>query len=87
MTIWKFPLRITDLQSIAMPAGAELLAVQGQGGFFQLWARVDPAARPVRRLIACCGTGHPASDGRYISTAQQNGGVLVWHFFDEGEKP
>ena len=82
--IWKYPLQVTDEQTIDMPSGAEALTVQVQNGTPCLWARVDPAAPTTPRKIITHGTGHPVPEttGRYIGTYQIDGGALVFHVFD-----
>lgn len=86
-TIWKFPLRLTDVQTVMMPAGAEILAVGVQADGIMLWARVDPAVSERQGYnIAIVGTGHPAPDdtqSTYIGTVMD--GPYVWHVFTEKE--
>jgi len=83
-SIWKYPLQVTDEQTIDVPEGSEALSVQVQNGTPCLWVRVDPAALKVPRKIITHGTGHhvPATTGRYIGTYQIEGGALVFHVFD-----
>jgi hypothetical protein len=86
MTIWKFPIETTDLQSIAIPAGSVLLSFQIQRGQPCMWAQCDPASPLEQRLIAVYGTGHPlpSKPGKYVGTYQLSGGALVFHVFDLG---
>jgi hypothetical protein len=83
-TIWKWTLAVTDQQSVELPRGAEILAVQIQGGLPQLWALCDSDQPKERRVIAIIGTGHPIvrEPGRYINTFQMYDGALVFHAFD-----
>lgn len=83
-TIWKFPLEITDEQSIDMPRGAQLLNVAIQGAHCCLWAMVDPSKIREGRKVNIYGTGHalPDDPGRYIGTFMISGDVLVFHAFD-----
>jgi hypothetical protein len=85
-TIWKFPLRVTDMNSVDMPLGAEILCVQAQREAPTLWALCDPAAPKRTRYFVIYGTGHPvdASDSaaNYVGTIQQYDGALVWHVFE-----
>lgn len=83
-TIWKFPLRITDEQTLNLPASAELLSVQVQDDAPCLWVRLDPAAAVLPRRIVIHGTGHsvPPSTGRHLGTCQFRGGALVFHVFE-----
>ena len=87
MTIWKFPLEVTDEQVVEMPAGAQRLCVQTQGERLCLWALVDPDAPLMSRRFAVRGTGHSieGDSGTYIGSAQQMRGALVWHVFEMGE--
>ena len=81
-TIWKYPLEPGAV--VQMPAGAEVLCVQEQGGRACLWALVAPCARVESRTFAIYGTGHPLSDrlGDYVGTFQLDGGGLVFHVFE-----
>ncbi len=81
-TIWKFPLKIVDRQTVSMPEHAQVLTVQFQDRELCLWAVVSPEARPVPRVFEILGTGHPLPEERrnYLCTAQW--GVLVWHVFE-----
>lgn len=85
MRIWKWPLMITDRQTIEMPSGAKMLTVQMQGERPQLWALCDETNPLTERKIAIYGTGNPVPDepGQYIATFQSHGGLLVWHVFEE----
>lgn len=82
--IYKYPLRITSLQTITVPAGAAALAVQWQRDQAVLWALVDPTAPPAKVEIACYGTGEPFDDvdpAAYLGSVQEPVGPFVWHFF------
>lgn len=79
-SVFKYALKIKELQTISMPQGAVPLTVQMQRETPCLWARVDPdlANEPVSIRIA--GTGHPLYNvGAYIGTFQD--GPLVFHVF------
>ena len=83
-TIWKFPLRVADQQTLSMPAGAQTLTVQMQFGVLCLWAVVDPNT-PLREEldIRMHGTGHSFDDTgyTYLATFQMNAGQLIFHVF------
>ena len=89
MTIWKYPLELTDEQQFRMPVGAKPLSVATQNGQLCLWALVDPspyAPKETRRFYLR-GTGHPmddAVDAAFIGTVMMHGGTLVFHVFDGG---
>jgi hypothetical protein len=84
-TIWKFPLSITDTQSIMLPVGARILSVQFQGNQLCLWVLVDLDERLVRRrTILIYGTGNPIDseiEMQYIDSVQDV--QLVWHIFEQ----
>ena len=89
MTIWKYAISTTDRQEVQMPAGAQILSVQTQRGTACLWAIVDETAPTRARLIRIYGPGHMMDErhpGKFIGTYQLNGGSLVFHAFDLGEK-
>lgn len=83
MTIWKFPLAVTDHQVVMMPEGARILTVQMQQGTPFIWALVDEAARLENRTVRTVGTGHQIETeiGDYIGTYQLNHVLLVFHVF------
>jgi len=85
MRIWKYPLEVTDLQSVTMPRDAELLSIQMQGDKCNLWALVDETKPLVDDYtIAIYGTGHqiPDNPGKYLSTFQMYHGAAVFHAFE-----
>jgi hypothetical protein len=82
--IWKFAVPGPARFSTAMPAGAEILAVQVQGDAPQMWALVDPESPVELRTFQSFGTGHviDASILAYLGTVQFDGGELVFHVFE-----
>ena len=83
-TIYKYPLSITDVQTIWMPSGAKILSVQEQRDTLCLWAAVDRDNIEAPRTILIVGTGNPMpyTCNDFIGTVQTNGGALVWHVFE-----
>ena len=83
-TIWKFPIEIIDVTTLAMPVGAQILCVQAQHNIIQLWALCDASAQKERRKFRVFCTGHqvPTDLGHYIGTVQINGGTFVFHVFE-----
>ena len=83
--IYKYPLALTDTQSIVLPEGAEVLHVGMQDDGLMLWALVDADRTGVHRTFQVAGTGHSVSlpGGRlvYIGTVLAPLG-LVWHVFE-----
>lgn len=83
-TIWKFPLEITDAQTVRLPKGAEVLKVDRDPvGDLSVWAHVDPAAETEDRLLHIVGTGNPMPTA--VGPAEHVGSVVdspfVWHVF------
>lgn len=84
-TIWKFPIKVTDVQSIPIPEQAKILTVQVQNGQPCVWVQLDPGHAKTGRTIRIAGTGHPLPDAEsllYIGTFQLHGGGLVFHVFE-----
>lgn len=82
--IWKFELKVVDDQIIEMPINSEILTVQIQQEYVQLWAIVNPELSVEQRHIRIYGTGFPVGNTKlkYISTFQQYNGRLVFHVFE-----
>lgn len=84
MQIWKWGLRITDVQAIEMPIGAKLLDVQVQHDMPQVWALCDETAPKAMRWFVMHGTGNMIDEvpGPYIGTFQLQNGQFVFHLFE-----
>ena len=94
-TIWKFPLEVTDEQTVMMPKGAEILSAHVQVSVdvdaahesVCLWALVDTDAKLQKRVVEIFGTGNPIDipgvTHKFIGTVQMRGGSLVWHVFEQ----
>ena len=83
-TIYKYPIKVTDLQEVYMPTGAEVLAVQCVNGVPYIWAKVNPKNEILACRFRLFGTGHPIEDnfkGKYINTFQMERQNLVFHLF------
>ena len=98
--VLKFPLEITLFQQIKMPKGALIQAVQMQRGTPTLWAEVsfetdeDFLERAIEKLetetrsfaMVATGYGEIPRGASYLGTVQQEGGLLVWHFYETFEQ-
>lgn len=86
LTIFKYPLKLIDIQSVTMPARGTILSVHEQRGQLCIWALVDQEIHASVREIYIVGTGHPADhindSTRFIGTCVTEGGSLVWHVFE-----
>lgn len=83
MTIYKYPIKLADVQTLNLPFGAEILTIQMQHGNLCLWAKVQENVGDTEaRTIEVFGTGQPMDfDSRtYIATVQD--GSFVWHVFE-----
>ena len=88
--IFKYPLKVDDIQMVEMPKGAVVLTVQTQREIPCLWAKVDPSAPAIKRCFITYGTGHPADDGQaqhYVGTYQLSIGLVFHVFTDQVEYP
>ncbi|MBK7366058.1 MAG: hypothetical protein IPI97_14155 [Nitrosomonas sp.] len=85
MKIFKYTLDLIDLQSLELPVGAKVLAVQVQNGNPQIWALVDENAQKEVRTFATYGTGHVVANNpcNYIGTYQLENGAFVFHVFEK----
>jgi hypothetical protein len=84
-TIYKYPLSVSDKQTIKMPVGAQILTVQVQESAPCIWALVESEKEDEDRYIEIFGTGRQIHvdmgiDRYYIGTFQQ--GPFVWHVFE-----
>lgn len=83
LKIFKYPLKLTDIQAIEIPEKASILSVDIQNGGICLWALVDPNSKLVNYKFAIIGTGNPIDDSynlqMFIGTVQQP--PFVWHVF------
>ena len=87
--IWKFSFNPTELATVSIPKGAQVLSAGVQGVMLCIWAEVDIGADRVLHGFAIRGTGHPTdnlpSDARFLNTVFMEEGALVFHVFDLGE--
>ena len=87
-TIYKYKIRIEDLQEITMPICAEVLSVQVIDDTPYIWALVDTTENVVDRRLAIVGTGTPYElaplEAEFVGTFQLLGGRCVFHLFDLG---
>lgn len=92
ITIHKFPIQMTELFQIIMPAGALMLHVDVQRGAPQLWARVDTKQPDRSYDFGVFGTGHDMEadvNGRmnliayapHVGSFMLQGDSLVFHLF------
>jgi predicted regulator of amino acid metabolism with ACT domain len=84
--IFKYRIKIDDLQEIQMPVGAEILTVQVQQETPCIWAMVDDDVPIMHtRRIETFGTGHAVQEAerKYIGTYQIRNGALVFHVFEQ----
>lgn len=87
-TVYKYPIDLTDVQSIAMPQGAASIMVHVQDGHPYIWAVVDTDALMVLYRFYVVGTGNPMPDdaGRHHGSFMLHNGALVFHVFSKGEE-
>ncbi len=87
ISVWKYPLEITDVQTIRLPDGAVPLAAQMQGQTLCMWVKVDTNQDLLVNewKVYIHGTGHKIINPKahYVDTFQLHGGGLVFHVFAE----
>jgi len=84
--IYKYPL--TDIQSVVLPKGAQVLKVGMQGDQMMIWAMVDEnPAEFIERKFEVLGTGdsfdYDKKNYRYIDSIFDR--PFVWHVFEINE--
>ncbi len=87
-TIYKYPIEVTDEQTIYMHKDADILCVQMQHGRPCIWAMVDRDTSPDPHRFEVYGTGHTIREPEgltYIGTFQVRDGALVFHLFERKE--
>jgi hypothetical protein len=62
-TIFKYQMPVLEDFTMSLPAGAEILRVEDQGGMFWMWAMVNTNATPQTRTFKAFKTGAPIPDG------------------------
>jgi len=84
ITIYKYPLLMTDQQQLYLPGGSEILCVQVQHEQPCIWVRQETTNSSVYRTLRTYGTGHQmqSPSEKYIGTYQLSGGQLVFHVFE-----
>lgn len=84
MRVLKFPLGHTGRQSIQLPAGAKIIAVQGQFDLCHLWVQTTSPGTTERRTFVCAFTGDEIADNlQHLGTCQFHHGATVVHVFEE----
>jgi hypothetical protein len=79
-TVWKFPIKIEDVQSIEMPHGAMILhAGLDPTGQPCVWAGVRSEIKTSKQTVYVTGTGHPIPEGPTAYVGSFNQGTFVWH--------
>lgn len=90
--IYKYELKITDIQDLLLPEGAKIISVGMQIPHGEkkerlfLWAIVDRDQPLVARKIRVFGTGHKMyceHELDFIGTVQMTTAPLVWHIFED----
>lgn len=88
-TIYKYHIRITDVQTCKLPAGAQILSVKMLNEQLFIWAIIDVnEAYKEYREIRILGTAHPIAPEELIGyqfldtiVDQREPGTLIWHIF------
>ena len=83
-SIFKYALRVTDEQTLTLPANAEILSVANQNENIVLYALVDTSVKGLQNhTIYIHGTGHVVYGDSlaFIGTVVLHGGRLMFHVF------
>jgi hypothetical protein len=85
-TIYKYPIEITDEQTVSMPIGAQILSAQMQGTQLCIWVLVEVGNVNCNCRVRIFGTGNTVKlDGnwKFVDSVQER--IFVWHVFVESE--
>lgn len=82
-SVWKFPIEITDEQTITAPGGDFAVTLVGRDstGAPCIWALVDIDAVMTQRRVVVHGTGHPVEEDPSTHVGSFVDGPFVWHVF------
>ena len=84
--VFKYPIDVTDDQTIVLPPDAELLKIMVQHDVPCMWVRVDTSKAVVPWEFKLVGTGHPAPSYEthiYVDSFMIEDGALVFHLFSK----
>ena len=84
-TVYRYPVPLSNIFTLKMPKGAEILTAGSQhGGDAFLFALVDPDASAEEVSFRLANTGEPISEDelKYVNTFQLRDGGLVYHLFE-----
>lgn len=83
-TIYKYQINVTDLFSIKLPVGYEVLSIQVQDDVPFMWCKINEGAPTENVYFSVVGTGHqiPPVSKKYLGTFQLNNGRFVGHLFE-----
>lgn len=83
MKIFKYPLEVTDHQSVQMVCGADILSVGVDShGRLCAWAMVNPGQTKHARDIWIIGTGNPMPEVPLRFLGSVTMAPFVWHIFE-----
>jgi hypothetical protein len=90
LSIYKFPLVVTDYQKVYFPKNARILSAQVQNSVLCIWAICDAKTEEKEeREFEIFGTGNPfyenshfGKEHKFIATFQQHNGSFVGHLFE-----
>jgi len=82
MKVYKYPLEVTDYQTLDLPNKSQILTVQVQDGTPTIWVLVGTDMAFEQRHIRMAGTGHAIKEDivSYIGTFQLKG--YLGHLFE-----
>ena len=83
--IFKYPLEVTDYQTIEVKNPAILLSVAGQNNLIVMYAMVDDIEYGIPVDVMIIGTGHAIKDDidsyKFLGTVSLMGERLMFHVF------
>lgn len=86
-TIWKYPLKVVDTQTIELPCGSEILSVKDKNGILTMWVELDTYEVKKQDVnISIVSTGSSIwFDTKYMESPKFLDSVVmgnfVWHVY------
>ena len=87
-TIYKYVLKVTDIQNLTLPSGSRIISVEEQNGEIVLYAVVNTSMKTNtitdKYVIFIIGTGHCADNSignTFLGTVKLAAGQLMFHVF------
>jgi hypothetical protein len=84
MTVWHYPLDLTDYQTLTLPLGTELLKLGFEGDQLYVWGMVDPE---VKDRVTVAIRMYVTGDSFEIPPPREGSKTRPWRYLDSVTSP